>query len=265
MSLEKDECTTCLINNVHKRPETKGLMGWMRQKTIIVEPLLILYIAASKPMTSIRSQLMYQKVGESMGNDVKNFTSEGSQCENNITSESFINQQKVQSTNASLELYISLATFLPSIIALCAYGILGDRIGRRLLLILPCLGAILKALLYISIIKFNLPVYFFFLEPLEYFFGGIDALILGTYAYISDTVPSERRSLRMTILDVLSLANGAIASMIVGNWIKAQGFFWPLIFVICINSLALLYSLFLILKQSTIMSQASNIPSQPIT
>ena len=50
----------------------------------------------------------------------------------------------------------------------------------------------------------------------------------------------------MTLLDVVGMANGAVANLFVGYWIKAQGFFWPLVFVAGGKGLAFLYAIFFI-------------------
>ena len=50
----------------------------------------------------------------------------------------------------------------------------------------------------------------------------------------------------MTLLDSLLLLGGAISNLFVGYWIKAHGFFGPLVFVLGVTFLALLYAIFLI-------------------
>ena len=54
----------------------------------------------------------------------------------------------------------------------------------------------------------------------------------------------------MTIIQVVALVNGAIANLFVGYWIRAQGFLWPLVFVVCEKSFCFLYAIFLVPETS---------------
>ena len=184
-----------------------------------------------------------------MGIDYNNLSSssnDSGSCISNHSDESYILREQVQAEAANWNMYKSLAEFVPGAIAPILYGSVADKIGRRMLFILPCIGSIISVSVYMAIIWFDLPIYFILLSNLEYFFGGMSVMFAGAFAYISDTVPPKHRALRMTIIDAVSMGNGAIANLFVGYWIRAQGFFWPLVFVVCGKFLCLLYAIFLI-------------------
>ena len=143
-------------------------------------------------------------------------------------------------------MYKSLVDFLPGTIAPIIYGSLGDKIGRRMLFILPCIGSILSVTIYMAIIWFDLPIWVVLFASIEYFFGGFGVLFTGAFSYISDTTSPKHRALRMTIIDAVSIGNGAIANLFVGYWIRAQGYFNPLVFVVGGKFLCLLYAIFLV-------------------
>ena len=232
--------------NKKAKLEIRGI-GCLKRRTIVVEPLIILYVIAALPMMTIRDQLMYQKVAESLGINLSNTTTENeSRCDANSTDPHYIAKELVQRETATLSMYLSLLIFIPSFFGLLVYGALGDRFGRRPILILPCFGSLLQALLYICIIKFDLSVYFFFAEPVTYFFGNFNSIFMAAFAYISDIVPSEKLSFRMTIVDVVAIGNAAVANLFVGYWIKAQGFLWPMVFVAGGKVLALIYAVLFI-------------------
>lgn len=113
---------------------------------------------------------MYQKVEESMGVSAQNFSDNG--CEVNLSDPGYILQQEVQAQAANWSMYISLASFLPNLLMTVVYGIYSDQIGRRITFVLPAIGSILSTLADMAIIDFDLPLPFFFLEVIEYFFGG---------------------------------------------------------------------------------------------
>ena len=199
-----------------------------------------------------------------MGIDYNNLTSpnDTNNCITNHSDESYILREQVQAQAANWNMYKSLVNFLPTTLAPIIYGSLGDKLGRRLLLIIPSIGSILYVSIYMAIIKFNLPVWVILFSCVSSLFGGFGVLFTGAFAYLSDTVPPERRALRMTIVDVVALSNGAIANLFVGYWIRAQGFLWPLVFVLCGKIICLLYAIFLV--PETLTKNGSNTASRKL-
>ena len=51
---------------------------------------------------------------------------------------------QVQRANTNLNIYISIAELIPSLVVVLAYGAYSDRMGRRLLFIVPCVGSIIQ-------------------------------------------------------------------------------------------------------------------------
>ena len=189
------------------------------------------------------------QAGYNIGIDYNNLSSSANDtgsCITNRSDESYILREQVQAEAANWNMYQSLVEFLPGTIAPIIYGSLGDKIGRRMLFILPCIGSILSVSIYMIIIWFKLPIWVILFTSVERLFGGSNVLLTGAFSYISDTTSSKHRALRMTFIDAVSLANGAITSLFVGYWIRAQGFFWPLIFVIGGRLICLLYAIFLV-------------------
>ena len=124
---------------------------------------------------SIRSQYMYQKVAEYMNVtlDTSNTdTNATDHCKVNDSDPHYILQQEVQAETANWSMYISLAHFLPSLIMTVFYGVYSDNLGRRITFILPPIGSICSTLVTMAMLTFDLPIQFFFLEVVEYLFGG---------------------------------------------------------------------------------------------
>ncbi len=71
-------------------------------------------------------------------------------------------------------------------------------------------------------------------------------MITGTFAYIADTVPPEKRSMRMTILDAILTSMAALGNLIVGWMIDQLGYFYPYVFCLVGKIIALVYAVFFI-------------------
>ena len=97
-----------------------------------------------------------------------------------------------------------------------------------------------------AVVFFELPVWCFLFCAVEYIFGGFYVMITGTFAYIADTVPKEKRAVRLTILDAIILANAAVGNVIVGHLINIMGYFYPYVFCLASKLLTLIYAVFFI-------------------
>ena len=141
---------------------------------------------------------------------------------------------------------MSLVEYLPAVIMTLIYGSYSDTIGRRLALVSPVIGSISSILVQMCIVYFDLPVWCFLFGVVEYFFGGFYVLITGIFAYIADTVPEEKRAMRMAILDAVFLATAAVGSVTVGYLIHITGYFIPYIFCLVGKLVTLMYVFFFV-------------------
>ena len=95
-----------------------------------------------------------------------------------------------------------------------------------------------------AIIYFELPLYWFFIcYVITALFGSHDLLFVGCYAYIADTVKTEKRGFRITVVDSLALFLSVTANLGIGYWIRASGFLLPYFFVFGTQIIAMVYAL----------------------
>ena len=210
-------------------------------RAVVVEPALVLYMISSGCIHSLRTQFLVRRVAGMMV-VTANMTSHT--CQVNRSDPAYITREKIQAHTAIWSMYLAMANLIPMILMTLYLGSVSDRHGRRLCLILPAIGTILGAIVDISVIYFNLPIYMLFLEVLETFFGGKLVMKVGCSAYIIDTVPPDRKALRMTILDCLYYVSVAISNISMGYWVDVSGgFLWPYVFVASGSFLTIIYTI----------------------
>lgn len=221
---------------------------WFHQRrTVVVEPLLMLYTVAIFVAHTVEAQFRYQKIGQSMGINLDNLThGKDASCDTNVSDPGYLEMESVQKEAARWNIYIEVATNVPSIFMTILYGSYSDKIGRKIILLLPPIGLMVAAAVNICIIHFDLPVYVFLLTSLQSFFGGSNMMIAACFAYIADTTTHQARAFRMTLLDVILMSAASFAQLGLGYWIKAQGFFPPYMFVLGAGFISLLYGIFLV-------------------
>ena len=96
--------------------------------------------------------------------------------------------QQVQTYASYVQLGIVLFSALPSIIITLFMGGWSDKVGRRPVLIVPVLGAVLDTAGVLIVMIFELPIYFLFVGAfLHGLCGYYTTIILACLSYIADT------------------------------------------------------------------------------
>ena len=148
--------------------------GQAPRRKFVVEPMVFLYTLAAAPLGYLRTELLYSKVALHMGIDLDNLTTvnTSNHCDENSADLSYVLRERVQAEATQWHMYISVSGFLPYFVMNLVFGAYSDRIGRRITFIFPPIGCMVACLVDLTVIWFDLPVYFLFLEALECFFGG---------------------------------------------------------------------------------------------
>ena len=117
-----------------------------------------------------------------------------------------------------------------------------DRRGRRLALILPTVGIILRCLIFILQQVANLPLWVTVVGTTLDGLSGTSSIHLSTcYAYIADTVSVESRSRHIIIADVVANVLQGGFQLGLGYMIKAIGYMWPFVVLVGLHTINLIY------------------------
>lgn len=133
--------------------------------------------------------------------------------------------QEVETMTAHWNLYISLGGFSLGLLVVPFLGSWSDLAGRRPVLIIPNFGMALQVLVYLLVMYLKLPVGCFLAgRLLAGLSGDFNAILAGCFAYVADT--SDRRALtfRVAVLEACLGVSGMLASIIGGQWRRAQGY-----------------------------------------
>ncbi|XP_074663018.1 proton-coupled folate transporter-like [Tubulanus polymorphus] len=143
--------------------------------------------------------------------------------------------------------YVTLCSTVPVIFIVPFLGAYSDTVGRRIALVIPSMFSLIKAVISAFIIFYDLPVYTLLIPSfIEGCGGGVLAIMMISFAYISDTTSPMERALRITIAEGLTLFSAAVAQAGFGFWIEAYGFLWPYIFLVCLMFVNFVYVLFFV-------------------
>lgn len=155
---------------------------------------------------------------------------------------------RAQNMASSWQLYLSLVGGIPSVFATILLGSFSDRIGRKIIFLLPALGAALRSATYCAVSYWELPLYcLLIVHGIEGCTGSFVATLLASFAYTSDiTARGKKRSLQITVMEsMLGFALG-IANLALGFMIKEWGYTLPNIPALALNVSAVLVTIFLL-------------------
>lgn len=138
--------------------------------------------------------------------------------------------QQVETLSAQWNLYMNLGLYSVGLLSVPLLGSWSDVAGRRPVLLLCSLGLTLQTVISVLVMYLRLPVFYFVIGyVITGLFGDSTILMAISYSYMADTVSEKWLTLRATILEASLGISGMLASIIGGEWLKAQGY---VIFVI---------------------------------
>ncbi|XP_066492554.1 proton-coupled folate transporter [Tiliqua scincoides] len=203
-----------------------------------VEPVLLLATVAVSLQNPLCTQYLWDRLGPGDGTSS---AEKGRGCGNGT----HFGPQEVETLVAHWNLYINLAGFFVGLFSVTLFGPWSDNVGRRPILIMPALGMALQAGIYLVVMYLKLPVGYLLLgRILSGLSGDYNLILAGCFAYVADVSSKHERTFRVAILEACLGLAGMVASIVGGQWLKAQGYIAPFWLVFAVSLCAALYSAF---------------------
>lgn len=219
------------------------------KRTIVIEPLLIVFTFFSVPSISLSSQYILTSIRAELGANSTSYNQSGIHyC--NASSESEEEKEmeaKAQSEAAYFQLYMDLLQGIPCMFVGLFLGNYSDKAGRKYSIVPPLTGMTLMTLCYVIVISLNASRYYLFIGAAFNGLGGyFMALLCGCLAYVADTTSVEKRTLRITIVEMCMILPATVSTLAVGYWIRAAGYLQPYLAILAGQALCIIYSIFFI-------------------
>jgi MFS family permease len=153
---------------------------------------------------------------------------------------------KVQKSVSHLNIIMAGVGALPAVLTYIILGANSDRIGRKPLLILPCIGRIIRFSIILALVELDLSdTWLIISNVIDGLFGSNGVLLLGAIAYITDCTTDSQRS-RAMLLEEAAVALTRIFPLLgIGFWLQKHGYTLPIAINLGINIAALIYILIL--------------------
>ncbi|CAF1406261.1 unnamed protein product [Adineta steineri] len=144
------------------------------------------------------------------------------QCSNSVSNEA---DAWAQQQSADLFSKIGLWRSGPMIIMTCILGLYMSRLGKRFVLILSMIGIAMQVLIWLTIIYFQLPEYWWYVAGfIVGLTGGEAVLHLVLNLFIIDCTKKNDRSTRFVLLEAMTTTLTAMTDFGIGYYIAWNGF-----------------------------------------
>ncbi|CAH1269848.1 SLC46A3 [Branchiostoma lanceolatum] len=206
---------------------------------ITIEPIVFFLVLSTVMVMPLQQEYIYYK----LGNDT---LPSSSRCDVNTSHPASKANQKVAAESANWLTYIRLCVSLPSLLMVLVLGSLSDRLGRKVTIIAPIIGALIWLLLSALVVYLDLPLAMFLIGSFVFgMMGGSASFITGCTAYIADiTGKGKSREVRLAIAGSAAGVAGAVVGVayvmsvlgikVLGRWLSSYG----LVQVGCVSAIS---------------------------
>ena len=224
---------------------TDEVQGEQKHRWWIVLPIVVVSMTIATVEPALMNDLMVRRFRYRYGILNGSSPSSESACnapnlENN--SQLIELSIKVQQSVSHLNILIAGVGAIPAVLTYVILGANCDRIGRRPLLIIPCLGRIIRYIILLILVQINLDdIWLIIADVVDGLFGSNSLLLLGAIAYISDCTNHQERG-RAMILEEAAVALTRIFPLLgLGFWLQYHDYTLPMSICLGINVAALIY------------------------
>ncbi|XP_033118008.1 solute carrier family 46 member 3-like [Anneissia japonica] len=197
------------------------------RRRVTIEPAMLVVmicIGLTTPITvqyvNLRVKHKYNMTSETSKTDCLNY----SIYDTNDTS---ITEQ-IEHEVTLWSLALSAAGAFPMLISTTIFATMSDSIGRKIPLLVSCIGMIADCLSFIFIAYFSLPLIYLVLSRLLWnCCGGYQLFFSVCAAYIGDIAVKRKRTMKFILLQTLVYLGSGMAQVGTGYWVQATGFIPP--------------------------------------
>ncbi|XP_045166197.2 solute carrier family 46 member 3-like [Mercenaria mercenaria] len=170
--------------------------------------------------------------------------------------------KQVEQKTALWQMFNSLASTVPGLIATAILPSISDNIGRKSLFIIPTTALLMKQISYALIMYYEWDIIWVVVSSLvEGSLGSIYIYFSAVYSYIADiTTPGRHRTLAITIYEGSFLICFTLSGLAAGYFIEFKGYVIPMMTCVCLNFIAWCIVIFLIPETHDKQNRAKKVP-----
>ena len=201
--------------------------------SITVEPVLLLFMTGSQMEYGVYQDLLYQRLC------LEHFQYDSVLC-NNLTGEAL---DYVQTQTSYWLQYNNIALMVPAILSAFYLGSWGDRYGRKVPLLLANFSTLLGYLVLVFMSTYEkCPAAVTLLSNFVCGLGGGYLMVMASVmSYVSDISTKENRTIRVAMLESMSVLGDTIGPFISGYLLEGTSYGYTFLFCMACNTVVIFY------------------------
>ena len=219
-----DECNTISPSDVEFRRTDVPVYS---RFVVLLEPIMLIYALYVGAMDPLSDQYIRSRISNNYNltdGGLNKLDDDQDMCSNGSNRHA---NDDIDSQTTLWILYISVAALVPGLFSMILIGSYSDKGGRKIAIITPQIGAIVRCVSYFAVIYFDLSLYVLvFAAFIEGLSGGISMSYAAAFSYVTD-ITSHNRSLRMTILESCFGIGVVVSQIVLGYLITSLGYCYP--------------------------------------
>ncbi|XP_015280475.1 PREDICTED: solute carrier family 46 member 3 [Gekko japonicus] len=213
------------------------------KKTLIVEPVICLYMFAYSLYLPPAQQYVYRRIWEETVNSSFRVDDNVSHCELNQSDPTYLKEQEVQEKASLFAMKMDLSNAVLNILVAFVLVANGDRYGRKISLVLPLVGSLVSGIFLSAMSYYSLPLPFLYaLAFISGLFGGMATFLGGSFSFIVDLCENHKqKTIRIAVVDLIYGLVSGLGGLSSGFILKGIGFTWTFVTVSLIDMVNIFY------------------------
>ncbi len=197
-----------------------------KTRFVTVEPLVFLITFSLGAAGVVQPLYIEERLAQDRNYTLVKDNGENGTCINmNTSNPDYVIQQEIAADLATWSMVNSVLISLPTVFLAPFYGVLSDRIGRKLTFAIPLVAHISQSILLLLILYLQLPLEILSFSYLVAGLGGsLSFLTSNCYAYISDVSIKKARLIRFAVVQTVYLTAAGVAGITAGYMVDGYGF-----------------------------------------
>lgn len=225
-------------------------LRFRRARILTVEPVMFLFMFGMFLFSTLSQQYLMNRYSLDILQNTSYPYANETRCVykedvTNYTGDPSAYDRVVIGNATLLFVFRSLAFQIPSIIVTMIVGPLSDRYGRRPVIILVAIGAVLQGLGVLVVILCGLDLHYFIVfGGIEGLCGGLSAMTMACYSYVSDVSSVKWRTMRIGLVQSMLYVAGILSRGLGLLWFQKLNcdITYPLVLVVACNFCIILYT-----------------------
>ncbi|XP_072182266.1 proton-coupled folate transporter-like [Diadema setosum] len=221
-----------------------------RFPSITVEPVILLFFLAYSIIATLRAEYISLRIRGDFGireNAKRDMWTDNCNEMRNATNGAIRHLEAAQAEASYWLLIYNLVEILPALFVSPLIGAWSDRIGRKKAMLLPTVGYLIGATMWVIIVSLDASKSYLTIAHFVIgIFGDFPTLVAICNAYLCDIARPQSQTCRMIILGIIIEFSTGLAQIGVGYWVYFYGFRPPFWFIFATILAALFYIIFVL-------------------